>query len=221
MITFYNYVDRHRSRKRRPFSRYAARRRMNSVHREKSMLGYHGDSKFLEEKLEVVGDLKTQIRGLINDNEDVKLNQEELNANMASVTQQLALVAEALDRMSSPNNNSGRTEIFRRVSRASRQSFRKQLSSFTPKPSPQISTNGAPQSAPVIPSSSNKTLLAASPSVSVNSTPKVLRKVSLEKAVKQLTDLAVTISADDKKSKTKEVRTKDDSSHISKGNECL
>ena len=188
---------------------------MNSVHREKSMLGYHGDSKFLEEKLEAVGDLKTQIRGLINDNEDVKLNQEELNSNMASVTQQLALVAEALDRMSSPNNNSGRTEIFRRVSRASRQSFRKQLSSFTPKPTQQVGSNGAPQSAPVIVSNSSKTLLTASPSVSLNSTPKALRKVSLEKAVKQLTDLAVTISADDKKSKAKDLKHKDDGSNTS------
>ena len=193
---------------------------MNSVHREKSMLGYHGDSKFLEEKLEVVGDLKTQIRGLINDNEDVKLNQEELNSNMACVTQQLALVAEALDRMSSPNTNNGRTEIFRRVSRASRQSFRKQLPSFNPKPSQQtVISNGTPQSAPVIPSSSSKTLLTASPSMSLNSTPKALRKVSLEKAVKQLTDLAVTISADDKKSKAKDIKSKDAGSKIfTKGN---
>ena len=185
---------------------------MNSVHREKSMLGYHGDSKVLEEKLEAVGDLKTQIRGLINDNEDVKLNQEELNSNMASVTQQLALVAEALDKLSSNNSGSGRTEIFRRVSRASRHSFRKHLSSYPAKPTspPQLTTsNGAPQSAPVIVTSSCKTLLTATPSVSAHTTPKALRKVSLEKAVKQLTDLAVTISADDKKSKSKDTKTKD------------
>lgn len=192
---------RHRSRKRRPFSRYAARRRMNSVHREKSILGFHGDSKALEEKLEAVGDLKTQIRGLINDNEDVKLNQEELNTNMASVTHQLALVAEALDRLSS-NNGSGRTEIFRRVSRAG--TFRKPLSTYTSKSTQQPTSNGGPQSAPVIVPGSNKSLLTATPSVSVNATPKALRKVSLEKAVKQLTDLAVTISADDKKAKSKE-----------------
>ena len=185
---------------------------MNSVHREKSMLGYHGDSKVLEEKLEAVGDLKTQIRGLINDNEDVKLNQEELNSNMASVTQQLALVAEALDKLSSNSTGSGRTEIFRRVSRASRHSFRKNLSSYPAKPTspPQLTTsNGAPQSAPVIVTSSCKTLLTATPSVSAHTTPKALRKVSLEKAVKQLTDLAVTISADDKKSKSKDTKTKD------------
>ena len=185
---------------------------MNSVHREKSMLGYHGDSKVLEEKLEAVGDLKTQIRGLINDNEDVKLNQEELNSNMASVTQQLALVAEALDKLSSNSTGSGRTEIFRRVSRASRHSFRKNLSSYPAKPtSPQqlTSSNGAPLSAPVIVTSSCKTLLTATPSVSAHTTPKALRKVSLEKAVKQLTDLAVTISADDKKSKSKDTKTKD------------
>jgi regulator of replication initiation timing len=134
---------RHRSRKRRPFSRYAARRRINSVHREKSFIGFHGDSKAIEEKLEAVGDLKTQIRGLISDNEDVKLNQEELNSNMSSVTHQLAMVAEALDRLSS-NNGSGRTEIFRRVSRASGHSFRKQLSCSVPH------ANGVPQSAPII-----------------------------------------------------------------------
>ena len=181
------------------------------------MLGYHGDSKVLEEKLEAVGDLKTQIRGLINDNEDVKLNQEELNANMTSVTHQLALVAEALDRLSS-NNSSGRSEIFRRVSRASRQSFRKQLSSYNAKPAPQSTTNGVPQSAPVIVSSSCKTLLTATPSVSVNSTPKALRKVSLEKAVKQLTDLAVSISADDKKSKSKDLKLKENgSTYLAKG----
>ena len=187
---------------------------MNSVHREKSMLGYHGDSKVLEEKLEAVGDLKTQIRGLINDNEDVKLNQEELNANMSSVTQQLALVAEGLDRLSS-NNSSGRTEIFRRLSRASRQSFRKQLSSHPHKPIQQPTSNGGgPLSAPVIVSSSCKSLLTASPSVSLSTTPKALRKVSLEKAVKQLTDLAVTVSAVDKKSKTKSLKSKESGTMI-------
>lgn len=36
--------------------------------------------------------LKTlQIRALINDNEDVKMNQEELNANMAGVNHQASL----------------------------------------------------------------------------------------------------------------------------------
>lgn len=62
---------RHRSRKRRPFSRYAARRRLNSVYREKS-ISLNGDSKMIEEKLDQVSDLKTQIRCLINDNEEVR-----------------------------------------------------------------------------------------------------------------------------------------------------
>ena len=48
-----------------------------------------GDSKIIEEKLDAVSDLKTQIRALINDNEDVKMNQEELNANMAGVNKQV------------------------------------------------------------------------------------------------------------------------------------
>ena len=167
---------------------------MNSVHREKSFV-FHGDSKAIEEKLEAVGDLKTQIRGLINDNEDVKLNQEELNSNMSSVTQQLAMVAEALDRLSS-NNGGGRTEIFRRVSRASGHSFRKQLSGFKQHPN-----GGVPQTAPITSPGLNKGLLTASPSMSANVTPNAPRKVSLEKFVKQLTDLAVTISTDEKQVK--------------------
>ena len=58
------------------------------MYREKSM-SLSGDSKIIEEKLDAVGDLKTQIRALINDNEDVKLNQEELNANMVSLSAQV------------------------------------------------------------------------------------------------------------------------------------
>jgi regulator of replication initiation timing len=46
------------------------------------------DSKLIEEKLGEVSDLKTQIRCLITDNEDVKLNQEELNANVVSLSHQ-------------------------------------------------------------------------------------------------------------------------------------
>ena len=36
-----------------------------------------------------VGDLKTQIRALQADSEEVKLNQEELNANMVSLSDQV------------------------------------------------------------------------------------------------------------------------------------
>ncbi len=79
---------RHRSRKRRPFSRYAARRRVNSVYREKS-LSFSGDSKAIEEKLDAVGDLKAQIKGLAVDGEEVKLNQEELNTGMANLSHQV------------------------------------------------------------------------------------------------------------------------------------
>lgn len=46
---------RHRSRKRRPFSRYAARRGMNSIYREKS-ISIPGDSKLIEEKLDQVAE---------------------------------------------------------------------------------------------------------------------------------------------------------------------
>ena len=53
------------------------------------------------------------------------MNQEELNANMATVTHQMALLAEAVERAS----GGGRAELFRRVSRVSRQSFRKDLPS--------------------------------------------------------------------------------------------
>lgn len=51
---------------------------MDSIYREKSV-SLHGDSKLIEEKLDQVSDLKTQIRCLMTDNEEVKLNQEELN----------------------------------------------------------------------------------------------------------------------------------------------
>ncbi len=43
----------------------------------------------LEEKLDQVSDLKTQIRSLIVDNDEMKLNQEELNANMTSIAKQV------------------------------------------------------------------------------------------------------------------------------------
>ena len=132
-----------------------------------------GDSKIIEEKLDAVSDLKTQIRTLVNDNEDIKLNQEELNSSLTGITHQLTVVTEALDRMAT-RSGTGRTEIFRRVSRASRQSF-----------------GGGEYSG----------LAAAAPS-SLNVTPKGNRKTSLERVVKQLTDLAVTISADDKTKKS-------------------
>ncbi len=63
----YCVIFRHRSRKRRPFSRYAARHRTHSVYRDKSFTsgftGNQADASALEEKLEAVGDLKTQLRG--------------------------------------------------------------------------------------------------------------------------------------------------------------
>merc|ERR1712242_361617 len=84
----------------------------------------------------------------------------------------------------------GRTEIFRRVSRASRQSFR----GAAPPPPPPIQSNGINNLVPI----------PLNPPV----TPKTNRKTSLETVVKQsvvrLTDLAVTISGDgDKASKNK------------------
>ena len=73
-------------------------------------------------------------------------------------------------------NGQGRTEIFRRVSRASRQSFRvPELSVATPTATPATTTTTT--TSPI--------------------TPKVVRrKASFEGVVKHLTDLAVTISAD-------------------------
>ena len=153
-------------------------------------MSVHGpDSKLIEEKLEQVGDLKAQIKCLLNDNEEVKMNQEELNANMATVTHQMALLAEAVERAS----GGGRAELFRRVSRVSRQSFRKDLPSEM-RPKKQAVTGSksvsggctvttVPTKQPVSPLS-----LPGSP---------LKRKASLEGIVKQLTSLAVSISTDD------------------------
>ena len=93
---------RHRSRKRRPFSRYAARHRINSVYRDKSFsTGYSGnlaDASALEEKLEAVSDLKTQMRGLLTDNEEIKQTQEEVNTTLLNMNHHLSMMAEAIDR---------------------------------------------------------------------------------------------------------------------------
>ncbi len=104
---------RHRSRKRRPFSRYAARRRINSTFRDKTLVG--DDSKLLEEKLEQVSDLRAQLKCLLADNEEVKLNQEVLNTSMTAINHQLSLLADALEKLS----GGGRAGLFRRVSRLS------------------------------------------------------------------------------------------------------
>ncbi len=104
----------------------ARRRRANSVYREKSVsfVGA-GDSKAIEEKLDQMGDLKSQIKGLSADHEEVKLNQEEISTGMAALTHQMSLLADALDRMAtSSGSGGGRTDIFRRVSRLSKNSFR-------------------------------------------------------------------------------------------------
>ena len=87
-------------------------------------MSLHGDSKMIEEKLDQVSDLKTQIRCLITDNEEVKLNQEELNANMTSVTHQMSLLADAFDKLIG-----GRSDVAGDVSRVSRKSFRSHLPS--------------------------------------------------------------------------------------------
>ena len=150
---------RHRSRKRRPFSRYAARHRVNSVYRDKSFsTGAHNallaDASALEEKLDAVVAMKTQVLGLINDNEEIKQTQEEVNASLTTLNHSINLLAEVTERIS----GNGRTELMRRVSRASR-----------------------------------RTTPTATPAV----TPKKTRKTSLEGIVMNLTDLAVTISADE------------------------
>ena len=93
---------RHRSRKRRPFSRYAARHRINSVYRDKSFsTGYSGnlaDASALEEKLEAVSDLKTQMRGLLTDNEEIKQTQEEVNTTLLNMNHHMTSMAEAIER---------------------------------------------------------------------------------------------------------------------------
>merc|ERR1712224_751049 len=148
---------RHRSRKRRPFSRYAARHRINSVYRDKSFsAGVNSacaDSSALEEKLEVLADLKIQMRGLTNDNEEIKQTQEEVNTTLLNMNHHMTSMAEAIERLS----GTGRTDLMRRVSRASRRT---------------------------------------TPTATPTTVPKN-RKTSIDSAVKHLTDLAVTISAED------------------------
>lgn len=102
-IGFSKDLTRHRSRKRRPFSRYAARHRINSVYRDKSfgsgMAGtFLADASALEDKLEAVNDLKTQMRGLLNDNEEIKHTQEEVNSTLVNMNHNLTAMAEAIDR---------------------------------------------------------------------------------------------------------------------------
>lgn len=138
-------------------------------------MSLHGDSKMIEEKLDQVNDLKTQIRCLISDNEEVKLNQEELNANMSTITHQMSLLADAFEKLT----GNGRTDVFRRVSRMSRQSFRNHLPAKS-----QASLSPNPPAAPKTPQIGPKT---------------TKRKASLEGIVKTLTDLAVSISTDDVK----------------------
>lgn len=145
-------------------------------------MSIHGDSKMIEEKLDQVNDLKTQIRCLISDNEEVKLNQEELNANMSTITHQMSLLADAFEKLT----GNGRTDVFRRVSRMSKQSFRNHLPA---KSQASLSPNSpVPQSPPVI-----------QPPKTPQLGPKTKRKASLEGIVKTLTDLAVSISTDDVK----------------------
>ena len=157
---------RHRSRKRRPFSRYAARRRLNSVYRDKSMNLSGGDSKVIEEKLDQVTDLKIQIRGLISDNEEVKLNQEEINANMTFIAHQMTLITEALGNIGgSGGASAAAAEKQRKGSYISCSSLAPPAPTPTPTPT---SANGKKQ-----------------------------RKASIEGAVKQLTDFAVSLSVND------------------------
>ena len=71
-------------------------------HRDKSFsTGFSGnmaDASALEEKLEAVTDLKTQMRGLLNDNEEIKHTQEEVNTTLVNMNHHLSVMAEAIDR---------------------------------------------------------------------------------------------------------------------------
>ena len=52
----------------------------------------------LEEKLEVLADLKIQMRGLTNDNEEIKQTQEEVNTTLLNMNHHMASMAEAIER---------------------------------------------------------------------------------------------------------------------------
>lgn len=93
-------------------------------------------------------------------------------------------MADAFDKMS---GNGRSSNLFRRVSRLSRKSFRSQLPTSTAPPPP-----STPQVAP--------TPTPSTPSIR----GKVKRKASLEGIVKQLTSLAVSISTDDMKNNHEE-----------------
>ena len=56
------------------------------------------DASALEEKLEGLADLKTQMRGLINDNEEIKHTQEEFNSTLLNLNHNMSAIAEAIDR---------------------------------------------------------------------------------------------------------------------------
>ena len=43
-------------------------------------------------------DLKTQMRGLLNDNEEIKQTQEEVNSTLVNMNHHLGMMAEAIDR---------------------------------------------------------------------------------------------------------------------------
>lgn len=106
---------------------------------------------------------------------------------MTTLTHQMSLLAEAFEKLI----GNGRTDVFRRVSRMSRKSFRTQLSTSPPQSHP-LSPSSQPPSPRVVANGSRP----SSPSRF-----RMKRKASLEGIVKQLTSLAVSISTDDVKNK--------------------
>ena len=56
------------------------------------------DASALEEKLEVLADLKIQMRGLTNDNEEIKQTQEEVNTTLLNMNHHMTTMAEAIER---------------------------------------------------------------------------------------------------------------------------
>ncbi len=124
---------RHHSHKRRPFSRYTTgQHRTNCIYRKKSLSFiddssgcdfFNDSSKAIEEKLDMVSDLKVQLKCMIDDSNEVKLNQEEMNTSMAVLMHQVLLLGDVLENL--PGGD--KTEVLQRCTRLSKDSFRHPL----------------------------------------------------------------------------------------------
>ena len=114
------------------------------------------------------------------------MNQEELNANMTTLTHQITLLAEAFDRRASEGVAEHK---LKRISKLSKRSFREKL------PSDDCSR------AAVETRKKDKVLSVP------NGRPKAKRETSIEGLLKQVTTLAVSISTDELNAKPNSERT--------------